>query len=219
MKHSVRIRPSTFSYYSDTIYIQGPIIRINPTEIHISDPDFYDIAYSSTLPADKLEAFRDRFGLPGAVQSTVAHATHHRRRMALNPYFSKKQINDFSPHIRQCAEKLSDRLLREYKGTSKIVSLNDAWAAYVTDVVIFYSFARSYDFLDYPDFIAPFTNSLKELANSIHVARHFPWFLKLLQSLPESALGFINPAMIPVFQFQNVNFFLYYAGVRPPLWW
>ena len=184
---------------------QGPIVRINPTEIHISDPDFYDIAYSSSLPADKLEEFRDRFGLPTAVQSTVKHATHHRRRMALNPYFSKKQINEFSPHIRQCAEKLSYRLLREYKGTSKVVCLNDAWAVYVTDIVTFYAFARSYDFLDYPDFIAPFTTSLKELANNIHVAKHFPWFLKLLQYLPESALGFVNPAMIPVFQFQNVN--------------
>lgn len=205
MKHSVGICPSTFSCCSDTTSFQGLIIRINPTEIHISDPDFYDIAYSSSLPADKFESFRDRFGLPGAVQSTVAHATHHRRRMALNPYFSKKQINEFSPEIQQYAEKLRDRLLREYKGTSKIVSLNDAWAAYVTDIVIFYSFGRSYIFLDYPDFIAPFTNSLKELANSIHVALHFPWFLKALQSLPESVVGLINPAMISVFQFQNVK--------------
>ena len=125
--------------------------------------------------------------------------------MALNPYFSKRQINDFSPHIQQCAEKLCNRLLREYKGTSKVVTLNDAWAVYATDIILFYSFAWSYDFLDYPDFIAPFTTSIKELANFVHIAGHFPWFLTLLQSLPDSALGIINPAIIPVFQFQNVS--------------
>ena len=125
--------------------------------------------------------------------------------MALNPFFSKRQINEFSPYIQQCAEQLCSRLLREYKDTGKIVSLNDAWAAFATDIVFFYSFAWSYNFLDYPDFVAPFTTSIKELANSIHVAGHFPWFLDLLQSLPDSALGIVNPAMVPVFRFQNVS--------------
>lgn len=112
----------------------------------------------------------------------------------------------FCPHIQQCAERLCSRLLREYKGTNKVVTLNDAWAAYAADIVFFYCFAWSYEFLDYPDFVAPFTNSIKELTNSLHVARHFPWFLKLLQSLPGYAVGIINPAMIPVFEFKSVSF-------------
>ena len=143
--------------------------------------------------------------MPGAVVSTVEDVTHRRRRMALNPYFSKRQIVEFSPHITECAEKLCGRLLREYKDTSKIVTLNDMWAAFATDIIFFYCFAWSYDFLDYADFIAPFTTSLKQLANFVHIAGHFPWLLKVLQSLPDSALGIINPAMRPVFQFQNVS--------------
>lgn len=186
--------------------LEGPIIRINPTEVHIADPNFYDVAYSSSLAINKLEALRDRFGLPTSLQSTVDHTVHHRRRVALNPYFSKKQINAFSPRIQQCAERLCNRLLREYKGTNRIVTLNDAWAAYAADIVFFYCFGWSYDFLNYPDFVAPFTNSIVELTSSLHVATHFPWFLKLLQSLPNFAVGIINPAMIPVFQFERVSF-------------
>ena len=125
--------------------------------------------------------------------------------MALSPYFSKRQINDFSPFIQKRAEQLCSRLLREYKDMERIVSLNDAWAAFATDVVFFYAFAWSYDFLNYPDFVAPFTNSLKGLAMSCHFAGHFPWFLSFLQSLPDSALGIVNPAMVPVFRFINVS--------------
>ena len=125
--------------------------------------------------------------------------------MALNPYFSKRQINEFSPYIQRRAEQLCNRLLREYKNTGKIVSLNDAWAAYTTDIIFFYSFAWSYDFLDYPDFVSHFTTSMKELANSLHVAGHFPWLLSLLQSLPDSVLRIVNPAIVPVFRFQNVS--------------
>ena len=85
------------------------------------------------------------------------------------------------------------------------MTLNDAWAAFATDVITYYCFAWSYDFLDYPGFVGPFTKSIKELANSIHVAGHFPLVLKLLQSVPDFVVGKINPAVQPVFEFQDVG--------------
>lgn len=124
--------------------------------------------------------------------------------MALNPYFSKRQINDFCPYIQERANQLCERLLGEYKGTYKMVTMNDAWAAFATDVIMYYGFAWSYDFLNYPEFVTPFATSIKELALSVHVAGHFPLFLKFLQSVPNYVVGIINPAMQPVFQFQNV---------------
>lgn len=63
----------------------------------------------------------------------------------------------------------------------------------------------SYDFQDYPDFVAPFTKSIKLLAQSLHLVGHFPWVLSILQSLPDSVVGVLNPAMVPVFQFQKVS--------------
>ena len=57
---------------------------------------------------------------------------------------------------------------------------------------------------NYPGFVAPFTRSLKELVLSVHVAGHFPWFLKLLQFSPDWLVGLLNPGMKPVFSLQNV---------------
>ena len=185
--------------------IVGPIIRINPTELHISDPDFYDVLYSSSTPYEKVKAWRDRFGLPFSVASTVEPELHHHRRIALNPYFTKRQINGFTPYIQERAAQLCERLLREYKGSSKVVLVSEAWAAFATDVIMYYVFAWSYDFLSYPDFIAPFTKSMKELFLSTHFAGHFPLFLRFLQSAPESVVGVINPGMRPVFKLQDVS--------------
>ena len=195
---------SFLSYRDPSHHRIGPIIRINPTEVHISDPEFFDVVYSSSAQFDKLKAWRNRFGVPYGVQSTVEHDLHHHRRIALNPYFSKRQINDFAPHIQECAGRLCDRLLREYKCTSVFVNMNDAWATFATDVVTFYTFAWKYDFLNYPAFVAPFTSSTKGLVLLAHFAWHFPCFLKFLQSVPDTILGMINPAMRSVFQFQNV---------------
>lgn len=188
-----------------TSYIKGPIIRINPWEIHISDPEFYDVVYSSNTRFEKIERFKYRFGEPTSMLATVEHDLHHRRRVALNPYFSKRQIKDFSGHIQTCAERLCHRLANEYRGTSRVVTLNNVWAAFSADIVIFYTFAFSYDFIEYPDFVAPFTTSLIELTNSAHFAAHFPWLLTFLQTMPDAVLGVVNPAMRPVFQFLNVS--------------
>ena len=130
---------------------------------------------------------------------------HHRRRVALNPYFSKRQIGSITPLFKQCATKLCDRLLGEYKGTDKVVTMNEAYAAFGSDVIFQYCFGWSNNYLDYPDFIAPLTTAFRQTAVTAHVAGHFPWFRKLMQSLPQKFVGVMNPALIPIFENQNVG--------------
>ena len=173
--------------------------------MHFADPDFYDILYSSKSRYSKIDHLKYRFGTPTASFDTTDHAHHARRRGAMNPFFSRQRILNYAPYAQSRVERLCKRLENEYKGTSKVFCFNDAWASLTTDVINYYSFAMSYDFQDYPDFVAPFTKSIKLLAQSLHLVGHFPWILSILQSLPDSVVGILNPAMVPVFQFQNVS--------------
>ena len=191
-----------------TEFKQGPIIRINPWEIHIADPEFYDQLYSSQNKFDKIEHLKYRFGLPTSTFDTIHHQHHHRRRAAISSFFSRQRILEYSPYVQSRVDKLINRLETEYRGTDKVVCLNDAWATLTSDVINYYTFALSYDFQDYPDFVAPFTASIRLLAKSLHLMGHFPWFLSLLQSVPDSVVGVLNPAMRPVFQYQAVRFSL-----------
>ncbi|MCJ1396150.1 hypothetical protein MMC18_009039 [Xylographa bjoerkii] len=183
----------------------GPIIRINPWEIHIANPEFHEILYSTKSRYNKIEALKYRFGLPLSSFDTIDHDHHHRRRGAIALHFSRQKVIDFSPYIQSLADKLSKRLTVEYGGTLKVVNLNEAYAAFVSDAITYYTFAFSYNFLDYPDFVTPFTTSIRKLALSLHMAGHFPWLLKLLQTLPDTALATLNPMMKPVFDFHNVS--------------
>ncbi|KAL6716013.1 hypothetical protein ACLMJK_006975 [Lecanora helva] len=181
----------------------GPIVRINPWEVHFADPDFYDILYSQKSRYSKLDHLKYRFGIPTSSFDTTEHSHHAFRRAAMNPFFSRQRILQYAPYAQSQVLRLCKRFETEYKGTGKVFCFNDAWATLTTDVINYYSFAQSYNFQDYPDFIAPFTNSIKELAQSLHLVGHFPWVLSLLQSLPEALVGILNPGMVPVFQFQN----------------
>lgn len=136
-----------------------PIIRINPTEIHISDPYFYDIIYSNTR-VHKPESDKSRVGNPGSIHNTPDKDLHHQRRTALASYFARRQALDFTPYIQSSVDKLCHRLNNEYKDTFKPIKLDDVFAAFATDNIIYFVFARSYDFLNYPDFEIPFTRAI-----------------------------------------------------------
>ena len=188
---------------------EGPIIRINPWEVHISDPEFYEELYNSKSRFSKMPYLMHRFGIPRSTFDVVDHDEHHRRRAAVSPFFARQKIVNFTPYIQTRVEKLCAILEDDYGGKSKVVSLNEAWAALVTDALTWYTTAISYDMLDYPSFETPFTAAITKLAYAIHVSTHFPGFLKSMQSLPESFVSLLNPALKAVFEFHGVRILVF----------
>ena len=130
---------------------------------------------------------------------------HQKRRAALTSYFSRRQILEFTPYIQKRVDKLCHRLNNEYKGTFKVVKMDDAFAAFAADNVTYYSFARSYDFLDYPDFATPFVMAVKQVADKAQISTHFPWLLSFMESLPKFVSAAIQPSMVPLFAFRDVS--------------
>ena len=64
-----------YTFHIRTLHAKyGPIIRINPYELHISDPDYYDELYASSAcgeKRDKWEWYTKQFGTPEAMFSTI----------------------------------------------------------------------------------------------------------------------------------------------------
>ena len=132
----------------------GPIIRINPNEVHINDPDFFTTIYSSER-RDKSEYHTRTAPNTLAAFATTDHDLHRRRRAVLNPFFSKGQIRKFSPWIQQRADILCRRLEKECKGTNKVLVLNDVFACFTADNIMAYSFGEHHNYVEAPDFEIP----------------------------------------------------------------
>lgn len=105
----------------------GPILRISPYELHITDPSFIHEIYAvSNRRRDRWEWSTRPGGFNGSVGGTNPHELHRKRRAALNPFFSKASIRKLQHEIDEKAVQLVQRLRNEKE---RVFKVNHAYAA------------------------------------------------------------------------------------------
>ncbi|KAG6008146.1 hypothetical protein E4U21_004903 [Claviceps maximensis] len=181
----------------------GPIVRINPDEIHIADPDFYDTVYAGGgRKRDKWDWITKSFGVDESLVGTLGHDEHRTRRAALSPYFSKQSVRALQPLIDHNMAILLDRL-SEFAKSGAPMKLDDAFAALTNDIVQQYAFGKSEHRLQAPDFDPSFRDAMLQGGKAGHVLKHFPFLMNLLRKLPEWLLIRLSPAMGAYSQLQT----------------
>lgn len=108
----------------------GPIVRINPYELHVADASFYDEIYAGAgRRRDKWEWFTNQFGIPESIFATADHDKHRMRRAALHPFFSMASVRRLQPLIEERLEKFLARL-DGFKTNGEVMTLSLGWAAF-----------------------------------------------------------------------------------------
>jgi hypothetical protein len=183
----------------------GPIVRINPFELHIRDQEYYDALYAgSSQKRDKWAWSAKMFGNSASIFGTLPHDHHRIRRQALNPYFSKRSVAKLEPMIRRVVENLCRRL-RERKEAGEVVNLRHAYAALTMDIITEYSFSNSYECLNAPDFAYQWPEIIDDVSENSHMNKQFGWFLPLMKKMPLSLVKIMNPNMMQLINFQIVS--------------
>lgn len=113
----------------------GPIVRITPDELHVSDAGFLDTVYApSTSPRDKYEYQLRTLRVPGGVGTTARHDLHKVRREALAPFFSKRNVITLEPLIAGKVKQMVEAIAKHAK---------DKTPANLSD--IFFGFSNEYE--------------------------------------------------------------------------
>ncbi|KAF2144118.1 uncharacterized protein K452DRAFT_267281 [Aplosporella prunicola CBS 121167] len=181
----------------------GPVVRINPYELHVSDPAFYDQLYAG--PGRRTEKWSwsaKMFGTTDAAVGTVSHELHRLRRAALNPFFSKRSVTRLEPVIQANVDKLCQRL-QAFTGTAQPVNLRDAFTALSADVIGSFAFGRSYGFLDVPDFNPGWHKLMIDLSRGTHLMKQFGWLYTIMTHIPQKLVSIVHPLTKELFDVQN----------------
>ncbi|KAE9367607.1 cytochrome P450 monooxygenase [Stipitochalara longipes BDJ] len=176
----------------------GPIVRISPWELHVSDPDFFDTLYASPASGrkrDKYDWFTKSFGLDKSIFGTPQHDLHRIRRGALSQYFSMASVRRLQPEIQERVDVLLQRL-KEFRDTGEILIASWAFAAYTNvDIVMMYCFGRCDNRLEAKDFDPSYRDASFAGVTKGNFLKHAPWVNNFMQALPMWVAELIHPAM------------------------
>lgn len=164
----------------------GPVVRINPNEIHISDPDYFP----EFLQRRGLDKYSNRLALPGAFAGTLPDSLHRKRRGAVNSFFLKTAIVTKMPIYYDHMEKLCDKLAKSAQ-TGEVVQLDLLFVALTMDIISVTAFRKSYDYLEHIDLAARWKEILTQGAQSGALSRHFKTAFQLMNMLPFALLKVI----------------------------
>ncbi|GIK06086.1 hypothetical protein Aspvir_010204 [Aspergillus viridinutans] len=172
----------------------GPIVRINPREVHIKDPYFYDELYAPAQGGrDKDPKSVEIFSSPTALVATVDHQTHRMRRKLLTNFFSRRSIEKIEPVIHESLSTFLDGLMRAYKEGS-VVELIDRLQGLTGDVITQYAYGESYGLQDPKNFGKGIVKVVQEGTEEIHLHRFFPIIQRSLRLVPSVFMTRIFPA-------------------------
>ncbi|KAL8729308.1 MAG: hypothetical protein Q9166_004805 [cf. Caloplaca sp. 2 TL-2023] len=128
----------------------GPIVRINPNELHIQDSEFFDQLYRRENKLDKYSGQTKMFGAPDVHFTTDSHEVHRLRRLPLASFFSKKSIGETSGFIDERLGVLCRRI-RDSQINCTPMSLGLAYGALTTDIISSYALGDCYHLLERED--------------------------------------------------------------------
>ncbi|KAL9056961.1 MAG: hypothetical protein Q9162_002627 [Coniocarpon cinnabarinum] len=177
----------------------GPVVRINPREVHIADPDFVDSLFSQRL--DKDPWFSKSFGVPLSAFTTWDRDLHRQRRGAINPFFSKTSIASRAPLIKEKVLKLCDKL-KAAAGSNEVVQMDAALICLTMDIIAELCYGISYNYLDVPGFDKTVKTMFENTFGAGAFNRQAPWALAIMEKLPEWLVAKMNPPVAAILHLQ-----------------
>ncbi|KAI1356037.1 cytochrome P450 [Xylaria sp. FL0043] len=177
----------------------GPIVRLSPSEVHISDTAWVDTLLVSSAQGsrDKYAPAASQAGTSKGVFGTSLHNTHRRRRAALSPLFSKSCAGGAEgliyDKVALLLKRLDSQIFRD-----GYAEMRTAFVCYTTDVVYEYCLGQSFGLLEDEVKGKEWHNSIRALAKTIPYTRQFNWIIPLSQKIPISVMRLLAPDMARV---------------------
>ncbi|KAL9105599.1 MAG: hypothetical protein Q9227_009257 [Pyrenula ochraceoflavens] len=186
----------------------GPIIRINPEELHIQDPEYYPTLYAgaparrdkygpaakmagASLGSKWLQNFTG-FNLREAAFGTQEHDVHRKRRAASSMLFSKRSIGNARPLIQEQVGLLCQRL-QEHCQSKTVLELHTAFLACTTDSVSKFTFGKTAGLQGNEKKMNEWRQTMIAVPKITPLVKQFPWAIDVAKRIPLPFLFLVAP--------------------------
>lgn len=181
----------------------GPIVRVNPEEICIHDPDFYDKLYvgANVRKTNNYPQFVQGIDFEGSHFLTVDHDLHKQRRRVLDPFFSRAGIRKIEPLLSTLIKRFEGRI-RAHKG--QVVHLEHAFFAFSGDVIRSVTCENIDYFMDDDRFSPEWFQTVTSVIQAVPLFMAFPFLVNLVLNIPASIIARVLPVSQQFVKFEGM---------------
>ncbi|KAI0399650.1 putative cytochrome P450 [Xylaria palmicola] len=188
------LRSANFPRVLETLHDKyGPIVRVNPWELSIRDPEFYNELYVSAgkRRTNLISKNRAGLGMSDAISTTSSHELHQLRRKAVENFFSRQSVSRMEAGIHDEARSLDEKL-RLLAGSNSIVHLDHAFACLTGDLAALFACGENPGLLEAPNFNPDWHESIAGILTMVPYVRNLPWINSILKLVPITLLQRLN---------------------------
>ncbi|KAK3387782.1 cytochrome P450 monooxygenase-like protein [Podospora didyma] len=164
----------------------GPIVRINPDELHCSDPYFTDEIYAGAGRIRDKWQHQLNIGSTGPMSvtafSTVPHELARLRKAAMARFFSRKQMLKLESEVLDFAQLTTDKMLR-FAG-KEAFDVKEAFNCFTADIISQYCFGEPMGFVAQEGWTPNFATWVGSFFKGAYMMRHNAIARKLAQAIP-----------------------------------
>ena len=161
----------------------GDVVRITPDEVHLTNPNHYEVIYSVGSKYAKVTQF---YGALGAGYSTFTaglNEVHKPRRARLDPFFSRRNVLKLEYLVQTRSEKLLEIMTSKFS-RNEAVDLHHAFRSISVDVISDYAFGESYELLSRDDLGREFFDLTWGIGLTFWIFQPWPGIQAFALSLP-----------------------------------
>ncbi|KAI0111592.1 cytochrome P450 [Daldinia grandis] len=164
--------------------IYGPLVRINPDEVHCNDFRFTDEIYAvGGRKRDKALHQVTGSAMGTSTFGTSDHNIHRMRRTPVAKFFSRAQLAQLEPLVQRLAQRLCDKMLAQ-ADTGKPFDITMAYSCFTADSISDYSFGESLGYLDQGSWEPNYLRSQISILSTVHIFRFFPSLNYIVTAIP-----------------------------------
>ena len=182
----------------------GPIVRINPTEVSVRDPEFYETLYAPQ-PAvrDKFPPIAAVLGTTSGTFGTIDHHVHRKRRAANSNFFSSRNLALSEPLIQAHVERFCKHL-RDGAEAGTVFRLRTWFMALKLDIFFEYAFADTLGLLDNTELAGYWDDTMEAISYCAPFVKMFPDLIQFSTKIPWIFVRMVSPELARVLALHKV---------------
>ncbi|KAF4333911.1 cytochrome P450 monooxygenase oxidoreductase [Fusarium beomiforme] len=159
----------------------GPIVRINPNELHCADMSFSDEIYAvGGRKRDKpFHQVNGSAAGTGNAFGTVDHDLHRARRAPVAKFFSRAMIARLEQEVHELVQTLCNKLLAQNNGKKerKAFDIAHAYSCFTSDAISSYCFGEPFGLLSQNDWQPNYREATLAVLKPVFLFRFFPFLV------------------------------------------